>query len=54
VKTVNQTLGRFGLEIAKGRLPVLKILLMAKNLYPSLPYEVFSFFLKKKVFKWLL
>ncbi|MEO2154018.1 MAG: hypothetical protein ABGX24_06320 [Aquificota bacterium] len=37
VKTVNQTLGRFGLEIAKGRLPVLKRLLMAKNLDPSLP-----------------
>jgi len=40
VKTVNQTLGRFGLDIARGRLPILKRLLMAKNLDPSLPYEV--------------
>jgi hypothetical protein len=41
VKVVNQTLGgKYGFDIARGRIPILKRLIMAKNLDPTLPYEV--------------
>lgn len=41
VKKVNQVLApRFGMSIAKGKLPVIKRLKLAKNLDPSLPYEI--------------